>query len=596
MRPLTAAGFVLLAATAAAADDPKSAPKAAGKANPLDAIEGYKRHTIEGFTLLVSKDVLAADTSGLQRKPLDVLELELKAVAKLMTPKALDVLRKLLIWVEWDERQTVGNGRDGSAVAVYYGGHQLALFRQGMHPLKSKSVTILRMKSLTDEHQPATDSGRCVLLHEIAHAVHDNLLGADNAAVKAAYRQAMERKLYDKAQYVSTNEMEFFAELTCAYFDQLPYFPHNRAELKQHDPASFKLLDSVWGAAARKHAPAAVAKPKGLAATTGADKFDLAVTLADVRLGEAVHGPPLAAGDLAGKVVLLGFWGGEEVAVLGKLAAVHEELAPYGLRVVAGPGYVTEREKVRAELDDRDVPFTGVDRMLVRVKGTDTARSERPPHALLFDPDGTCVFRGSGYDALPHARAAVGRALLAKLGLDEHPAGLAAVADALTDGRPLLDVLPKLSPLAGSKDPNTAVAAKALAAALTAPGQEALDEAQRLRKTDPVAAFLLAEPLPVRFQGTPIEGKASALVLALKQTNAVAAELKARNLLNKVKKLDAELSGQAGSFNPTDPRFQAKNAAALARMKKLLDQLRKAHPKAKATEQAEKVAKQYGVR
>ena len=87
MRPLLAAVCLLLVSTAATADDPK------GKPGRPDEVEGYKRHTIEGFTLLVSKDVFDADTAGFERKPLDVLELELKAVSRMMTPKALGVLR-----------------------------------------------------------------------------------------------------------------------------------------------------------------------------------------------------------------------------------------------------------------------------------------------------------------------------------------------------------------------------------------------------------------------------------------------------------------------------------------------------------------------
>jgi hypothetical protein len=594
MRSLLAA-CLLLSATSASADDPKPAAKA-GKTTPLDAVEGYKRHTIEGFTLLVSQAVLDADASGYERKPLDVLELELKTVSRLMTPRALGVLRKLLVWVEWDERQPVSNGRDGTAVAVYYGGHQLSLVRKGMHPLKSKSVTILSMKTLTAAHQPKDDAGGCVLLHEIAHAVHDNLLGWENPAIKAAHRQAMERKLYDRSQYVSTNEAEFFAELTCAYFDQLEYYPRTREQLKKHDPASFKMLDAVWGAAARKPNPTTTAvKPKVLAESNGSDEFDLSVTLADVRLGEAVHGPKLAADDLKGKPVLFGFWGGEEAAVLRKLAEVHEELGPYGLRVVAGPGYATERDDVMRELIDRDVPFTGLDRLFVRVKGTNMLRTERPPHVLLLDADGTCVFRGSGYEVLPHARAAVGRMILAGIGIKEHPKGIAPVTDALTDGRPFLDVLEKLTPLVSSRDAETAAAAKSIQTTLLAPGQEALAEAQRLAKTDPLGAFVLAEPLPRKYKGTPIEAKASALLVSVKQTNAVGVELRARVVLEQVKKLDAALSGQAGSFAPTDPQFQARNAPALAQMRKLVDQMRRNYPKAPATAAAGKVARSYGV-
>lgn len=63
----------------------------------------------------------------------------------------------------------------------------MQLLQEDRHPLKAKNVTILTMKSLTEEHQPKRQSGRCVIRHEIAHAVHDQLIGFNNADIKAAY-------------------------------------------------------------------------------------------------------------------------------------------------------------------------------------------------------------------------------------------------------------------------------------------------------------------------------------------------------------------------------------------------------------------------
>ncbi|MCU0704781.1 MAG: hypothetical protein MUF18_12455 [Fimbriiglobus sp.] len=277
MRPLA----LLLLLPAVALAQPKEKP------NLLDKIEGYKRHTVEGFTLLVSDDVAQADVSRFERKPMEVLELELKLIAKIMTAKQADALRKLPVWVEWDEKTEMSNGRGGNALAVYYGGHQANMLQKGMHPLKAKTVTVLSMRSLTAEHQPKTDSGRCVLLHEFAHAVHDQLLGFDNPDVKAAFAQAMQRKLYDKGQYISTNEAEFFAESTCAFFDQLHHFPKTRDDLKKHDPATFKLMEAVWGKE-KKNDPIATAKGGSLG-DTGAGKFDLTVKLADLRFGRVLQ-------------------------------------------------------------------------------------------------------------------------------------------------------------------------------------------------------------------------------------------------------------------------------------------------------------------
>ena len=56
------------------------------------------------------------------------------------------------------------------------------------------------MRSLTREHQPGVKVDRCVLLHEMVHAVHFQVFGSQNQIIRATYRQAMERHLYDEAR------------------------------------------------------------------------------------------------------------------------------------------------------------------------------------------------------------------------------------------------------------------------------------------------------------------------------------------------------------------------------------------------------------
>src|SRR5262249_32284797 len=112
------------------------------------------------------------------------------------------------------------------------------------------------MLALTKEHQPNRDSERIVILHELSHAVHDCFVQYSNPQVKAAYQQAMERKLYDEVEdqfgrkirgYAAANEREYFAELSCAYLDKLHYQPFTRDGLKTFDPNGYKLMEAVWG-------------------------------------------------------------------------------------------------------------------------------------------------------------------------------------------------------------------------------------------------------------------------------------------------------------------------------------------------------------
>lgn len=265
VRPIIVA-VLLFPLVAIGADDKSTGPKPPPQPKNngfTDPPRGYKRQVMEGFVLWIHEDVLKHnEESKLRRKPLEVLDLELKTIVRIMKPEAVKILRNLLIWVEWD--QQVDLGGNGRAVAVYVGGNQLAVFGEGRHPLKVNNITILSMTMLTREHQPLPEADqkdeildRCVLLHEMAHAVHHYYLGFDNPVVKEAYRQAMERSLYSQAKdingkviarpYASVNDHEYFAEISCAYLDRLYYYPFNRADLKTHDPVGYKLMEQVWG-------------------------------------------------------------------------------------------------------------------------------------------------------------------------------------------------------------------------------------------------------------------------------------------------------------------------------------------------------------
>jgi hypothetical protein len=124
----------------------------------------------------------------------------------MLSPKAVEVLRRLVVFVDWDDRPVLSNGRAGTSLASYYSQSAQQITTEGKHPLQSKGVTIHSLKALTDQRQPKNDSRvPCLLLHEFAHAVHDQLVGYDHAGIKGAYEQAMERKLYEKDFYAATN-------------------------------------------------------------------------------------------------------------------------------------------------------------------------------------------------------------------------------------------------------------------------------------------------------------------------------------------------------------------------------------------------------
>ena len=95
-----------------------------------------------------------------------------------------------------------------------------------------------------------------MVLHELAHAYHDQVLGFDHAGVKACYDEAMRDKRYESVlhingrkqrHYACNNPQEYFAEMSEAYFGTNDFYPFTQAELKEAEPETFALLREIWG-------------------------------------------------------------------------------------------------------------------------------------------------------------------------------------------------------------------------------------------------------------------------------------------------------------------------------------------------------------
>jgi hypothetical protein len=283
---LTLIALAILTSPALADDKPKSDKPAEKKPDKPKTspykFPGYTTMVLEGFTLFVSDETKShAEDEKYKRKPVEVIELELQGIVRVMPPKMIKILRTVKVFVEWDDPESKPkNGGPGIAVARYWydAGRGAGMAMAGRDPKKANNIEILSMRHLTEKWQPGKNSDQIVILHELCHAVHSHLLGNNNVTVKAAFQQASDRRLYEEVKhesgrtakaYAATNDHEYFAELSCAYLDRCAYFPFTREELKDHDPVGFAMMEQVWG----KNDPR-VAKPKTTAKTPDKPKTE----------------------------------------------------------------------------------------------------------------------------------------------------------------------------------------------------------------------------------------------------------------------------------------------------------------------------------
>lgn len=397
----------------------------------------------------------------------------------------------------------------------------------------------------------------------------------------------MERKLYDLKTYITTNEAEYFAEATCAYFNQMSYFPRTRAELKQHDHVTFKLMEQVWGKG--KDSTQVVDHPK--------DEFDVPkYRLAQLPPGAFLDGKPFDPKVFAGRPVLAYLWNADSsdsLTAIPKINALHTELSDFGLMTLGIHMTGSTPFDFRVEARNRQMQFPLVDARWNDLQFVKTFKEF--PRAVVFDHTGRCIYAGTAFNAEQQVRVAVGQAILQALGDAEAPKSLAVVTDALAKGKSPTTVLAQLAYHARSKDEETATAAKALLGRITQTGQRLLTEAEALAKTEPVDAFLLIERLPTVYHDTLVASKANDLLTKLKQHKEVLLELRARPLLSTVKKLDTDLQSRPGSFNPLETKFRNDNSLQLKQLTETISSMQKNYGKTRAAEQAREIARRYGL-
>lgn len=95
------------------------------------------------------------------------------------------------------------------------------------------------------------------LCHELAHAWQYQRYGQEQPDLQAAFANAQRLGLYRNVTdengkvltqaYAMTNDLEYFAELSCMYFVGCNYAPHNREELRAYDPAGYAMVEKLWG-------------------------------------------------------------------------------------------------------------------------------------------------------------------------------------------------------------------------------------------------------------------------------------------------------------------------------------------------------------
>lgn len=200
---------------------------------------------LHGWIVHVEPALLKGEHAQEGAAALSMLANHLERIALLVEGEQLAQLRKMEIWIE--------HACPGLGNMQYHPGLRW-LVDHKHDPRLHKKVHIPVAAELLSRQQIIKHPA--VILHELAHAYHDQVLGFNEPRIRAAFDQAKGAGNYRKVldhrgkqvrHYALSNHKEYFAEATEAYFYRNDFFPFVNAELKLHDPGAHALLVDIWG-------------------------------------------------------------------------------------------------------------------------------------------------------------------------------------------------------------------------------------------------------------------------------------------------------------------------------------------------------------
>jgi hypothetical protein len=215
----------------------------AGAADPPKPTSHSVRK-IEGWTVRVDDRLLREPNDALGTRALRFLENKLSDIKAVMPEDKLKKLQSVTIVLDLTH---------GKLSSMQYHPGAGWLKANGYSTDLVKCVHIPRAADLPTRRN--INEQPWVILHELAHAYHDQVLGFDEPRIKEAYEKYKKSGRGEKTllfngkrvrHYALTNPMEFFAEMTEAYFGVNDFFPFNRAELKEAEPEIHALLSILW--------------------------------------------------------------------------------------------------------------------------------------------------------------------------------------------------------------------------------------------------------------------------------------------------------------------------------------------------------------
>lgn len=199
----------------------------------------YLPFSVRGWTVCADVEIFDDATHG--DAVLTLLSADLEIIQNTLPEVAVDYLQGVRIWIELTS-DWLGAVYHPSTTWLADNGYPTYW---GESIQLANSANYLSWTSI----QPA------MVLHELSHAWHHQVVGYSDADIADAYAQALASGRYESVAYAgggtaeayaTTDDREYFAELSEAWFWENDFYPFVREDVIEFDPLGAEVIEASW--------------------------------------------------------------------------------------------------------------------------------------------------------------------------------------------------------------------------------------------------------------------------------------------------------------------------------------------------------------
>lgn len=207
-------------------------------------IKQFTDYYIDGFNFKINRLGMSAEHLD---SILTTLGVQAKQLRDSLPPHALEVMEERPVWITYVPPS-------GTGTACFHPSKEW-LLNNDFPPQMTACVHICDTRKYLLYHSHVN-----TLLHEMSHYYHFHVLGFSNTEIITTYNSVRASGIYyptiehtssvgivcQQTAYCMTNEKEYFAECSEAYWGKNDFYPYNREEFLEFDPQGYYLVKSMW--------------------------------------------------------------------------------------------------------------------------------------------------------------------------------------------------------------------------------------------------------------------------------------------------------------------------------------------------------------